>query len=212
MKINKIGHCCLVIEIEGKKIMTDPGGYTTGQTDISGLDYILITHEHGDHIHIESLKKVLENNPNTKIITNSAVKKLLDEANIVCGVLEEGELDIGGIKLFAKTCPHADIFDNVTPVQNTGYMIADKLFYPGDAWLELGIPVPVLALPVAGPWSKIRDVLEYAIRINPENAFPVHDGMLIDGRFGPLHTLTEKVLAGKNIKFTALKAGESVEY
>jgi L-ascorbate metabolism protein UlaG (beta-lactamase superfamily) len=28
MKIKKIGHCCLVIETNGKRIMTDPGSFT----------------------------------------------------------------------------------------------------------------------------------------------------------------------------------------
>ena len=31
MKIKKLGHCCLVIEINGRKIMTDPGSWTTDE-------------------------------------------------------------------------------------------------------------------------------------------------------------------------------------
>ncbi len=29
MKIKKIGHCCLIIETKGVRIMTDPGTFTT---------------------------------------------------------------------------------------------------------------------------------------------------------------------------------------
>ena len=29
MKIKKIGHCCLIIETKGIRIMTDPGTFTT---------------------------------------------------------------------------------------------------------------------------------------------------------------------------------------
>jgi L-ascorbate metabolism protein UlaG (beta-lactamase superfamily) len=211
MKIKKIGHCCLVIEVNGVKIMTDPGVFSTGQETEMGINFVLITHEHADHIHVESLKKVLENNPTCKVITNNAVKKLLDEAGIACEILEDGEY--GGpssVAIFAKTCKHADIFDGITPVQNTGYMIANKLFYPGDAWLEPGIPVEILALPVAGPWSKIRDSLEYCIKVNPKIAFPVHDGLIQDFAFGPFHSLPKGILANKNIDFRPLKNGESL--
>src|SRR4051812_27786091 len=57
MKIKKLGHCCLVIETKGIRIMTDPGNYSTLQADEKNIDIILITHEHTDHLHIESLKK-----------------------------------------------------------------------------------------------------------------------------------------------------------
>ena len=41
MKIKKLGHCCLVIETNGKKIMTDPGSYTVGeQTKEKNIDVI----------------------------------------------------------------------------------------------------------------------------------------------------------------------------
>ena len=210
MKVKKIGHCCLVVETNGLRIMTDPGSFSTEQTEERNIDIVLITHEHGDHIHIESLKKVLGNNPSCKIITNSAVKKLLDAENISCQILEENELDIG-VKIFAKTCPHADIYDGVTPVQNTGYMIDNKLFYPGDAWLLVDRPVEILALPVAGPWSKIRDAVDYGLRVNPKYAFPVHDGIIKDSALNIFSWLPEKVLNEKGIKFKPLKAGESFE-
>ncbi len=200
----------MVIETGGLKIMTDPGSFSVGQENETGVNYILITHEHADHVHVESLKKVLANNVDVKIITNNAVKKLLDAENISCEVLEEDEIDIG-VKIYAKTCPHADIFDGVTPVQNTGYMIDNKLFYPGDAWLEINKPVEILALPVAGPWSKIRDAIEYGLRINPKYAFPVHDGMIKETMYGSFHALPTKVFAEKGIDFKILKAGESFE-
>ena len=49
MNITKLGHCCLVLEIDGVRILTDPGNYTTAQDTMTGIDIVLITHEHGDH-------------------------------------------------------------------------------------------------------------------------------------------------------------------
>lgn len=59
---------------EGRlRILTDPGSYTTTQNDVKNIDIILITHEHPDYFHLDSLKTVLINNPNATIITNKGV-------------------------------------------------------------------------------------------------------------------------------------------
>src|SRR3989344_1961886 len=135
MKIKKLGHCCLVVEVNGKRIMTDPGSYTVKeQAQEKNVDLILITHEHGDHLHIESLQEIIKNNPNVKIITNAGVGKLLDEAGLKYEVLKNKTAkDILGVELEAHDCKHEEIFKEIGQVQNTGYFIGRKLFYPGDA-------------------------------------------------------------------------------
>lgn len=55
MKITKLGHCCLVIEEAGQKILTDPGTFTTSQNDMTDINILLITHEHADHYHLDSV-------------------------------------------------------------------------------------------------------------------------------------------------------------
>lgn len=42
MKIKKLGHCCLVVEIEGKKIMIDPGSYTIKEQSIEYLSWFCL--------------------------------------------------------------------------------------------------------------------------------------------------------------------------
>jgi len=100
MKITKLGHCCLVIETKGFKILTDPGAYTELQNNIRGIDIVLITHEHPDHFHLDSLHKVLKNNPQAKIITNSAVGKYLKKERLNFLLVEHGDsLDIKDLNL-----------------------------------------------------------------------------------------------------------------
>ena len=101
MKIKKLGHCCLIIEENGKRIMTDPGSYTIEeQKKEKNIDLIIISHEHGDHLHIESLQEVIKNNPNVKIITNAGVGKLLDEVGIGYEILEDKKLtEVAGVEL-----------------------------------------------------------------------------------------------------------------
>ncbi|MBY9021963.1 MAG: MBL fold metallo-hydrolase, partial [Candidatus Lokiarchaeota archaeon] len=72
---------------------------------MKNIDLVIITHEHGDHIHIESLKEVVKNNPNAKIITNAGVGKLLDEVGIKYEVLENKiATEVLGVELEAHNC------------------------------------------------------------------------------------------------------------
>jgi L-ascorbate metabolism protein UlaG (beta-lactamase superfamily) len=212
MHITKIGHCCLVVEHKGKTIMTDPGSYSIGQDMVTGIDLILITHEHPDHLHIDSLKKVLINNPNAEIITNSSVGKILDEQNIEYTVLEDGQNLVWQEILFeGYGTKHEEIYGELGQVLNTGYFIDNKLFYPGDAFTNPNKPVDILAAPISAPWGTFKQCLNYIKEIAPRIAFPVHDGMLINGRTGPIYRLPPIILENTNIKFVELKEGKSLE-
>lgn len=180
MKIKKLGHCCMVLEINGKRIMTDPSNSDYGGDSISetGLSAILITHEHGDHLHIETLKEVLKNNPEAIVISNTSVGKLLTEAGIAFTKVEDGEdymlYDIL-IKGFGDK--HAQIYEDYGQVQNTGYMI-NEFCYPGDSFNMPPSKVDILALPVLGPWMKMKDAIDYAKELKPRIVFPIHDATL----------------------------------
>lgn len=211
MKITKLGHCCMVIEQADLRILTDPGGWTTAQNDVRNIDIVLITHEHPDHLHVESVKTVLVNNPSAKIYTNSGVGKILKENGIPFELLENWKSATEkGVLIEAFGEEHAYIYKTIPSVINTGYFIANKLFYPGDAFTNPGRPVEILALPVAGPWMHIADALNYAIAIKPKNAFPVHDGML--KITGPFHRIPENTLKPLGINFFVPEEGKEYEF
>jgi L-ascorbate metabolism protein UlaG (beta-lactamase superfamily) len=213
MKIKKLGHCCFVIETKGKKIMIDPGSYTINeQVKEKDVDLILITHEHPDHFHIESLKKILENNPKAVIFTNDGVGKLLMEAEIKYEVLQDKiPKDFSGVEVEAHDCKHEEIFQDFGQVLNTGYFIDKRLFYPGDSFYNLGKRVEILALPVAGSWTKIKDAITYALQIKPKICFPAHDGML--SSFGSSHKVPELFLTSiANISFKNFKENNEEEF
>ena len=213
MIIKKLGHCCLLIKTETTTILTDPGAYSTSQNEAVGVDIVLITHEHADHLHTESLVTVLKNNPNAKVVSNTSVAKILEKEQIPVQIIEDGqEAMVCDCHLAGHGTEHADIFDTVTPAQNTGYFIDSKLFYPGDALTNPNKQVDILALPVAGPWLTIRNAIEYAIALKPRVAFPVHDGMLTSGREGPVHVLPRKVLLEHGIEFVVMKEGDEREF
>ena len=213
MDITKFGHCCLLIETKGLRILTDPGSYSTLQNErADNIDVILITHEHGDHYHVESLKTVLAKSPHARVITNRGVGVFLDKEKILFEILEHGSFaEIrgvkGGVKIEAFGEKHALIYPGWKEVINTGYFIADRLFYPGDAFYNPGKPVDILALPVSGLWMKISEAIDYAKEIKPRAAFPVHDGMLKFG--GANHMVPEKILKEAGIEFVVIAEGET---
>ena len=179
-----------------------PGSWTIdGQELEKDIDLIVITHEHPDHMHISSLKKVLINNPNAIIITNAGVGKILDDVGIKYKVLKDKiETEISNVILEAHDCKHEEIYEEIGQVQNIGFFIGKRLFYPGDSFYNPQKPVEILALPVAGPWTRIKDAIKYALEINPKVCFPVHDGM-IDPSFGTAHRVPALVLPKFGIEF-----------
>ncbi|MBI1975373.1 MAG: MBL fold metallo-hydrolase [Parcubacteria group bacterium] len=211
MNITKLGHCCLVIEDKGVRIMTDPGAWSTLQNEEKSIDYIFITHEHQDHFHLESLKKVLANNPKAKVVTNKSVGKLLNAEYIPYQLLEHGDAkEFEGVRVEGHGEKHAVIYKEFGQVQNTGYFFANRFFYPGDAFFDPKKPVEILALPVAGPWMKISDAIDYAKLLKPKVAFPVHDGML--KILGPFHNMPQKILSESGTRFEPMTAGDSRDF
>lgn len=213
MQIKKIGHCCLLIKTNNITILTDPGNFSTDQNSITNIDLVLITHEHADHLHIDSLKEIIANNPNVQIITNSGVGKKLDEINIPHTIIEgTNNIEILNTIIEAYDSKHEEIFEELGQVQNTAYFIDNKLFYPGDSYANPHKEIDVLSLPVAGPWCKIPDVIRYALEIKPKKAFPVHDGMLKEDRIGSAHKIPEKVLTENGIEFITMNPGDEKEF
>ena len=220
MKITKIGHCALVLEEDGVKLLTDPGSFTVeAQEQVTGLDGIVITHEHQDHYHIDSVKKLLKTNPGVKIVTNSAVAALLEKEGIAAEIVgdgQSGEISAKGgsasggkgIKIEGFGKDHALVYPpNMGLVENTGYFVADKFYFPGDNFHVPGKAVDVLALPVAGPWMKISESVDFAKTINARVAFGVHDGMIVPS-FRPFVGMLLKMFC-PGTEYVALADGES---
>jgi L-ascorbate metabolism protein UlaG (beta-lactamase superfamily) len=211
MKITKLGHCCLVIDIRGVRFLTDPGSYTTAQNEVRNIHYIVVSHEHSDHLHVESLKMVLKNNPEARVISNGSVGKILKNECIEFLKVAHGEkIEVGGVVVAGHGLKHANIFRDYEQVENTGYIFDGKLFYPGDAFYKPDVPVDILAFPVSGPWCNIQDAMDYALSIKPRIAFGVHDGNLKNPG-GIVQRLPNQFFPLIGIKFVVLELGKETE-
>lgn len=210
MKILKIGHSCLIVEDAGSKILIDPGTVTTAQNEVKNLDAILITHVHADHFDPDSIKTILKNNPNAKIIANIRTGKDLDKAGIDYEILKNSAtMILGSIVVEAFDSDHAPIYPGVEVVLNTGFYINKRLFHAGDSLAIPPRPVEILAMPVGAPWASLAQHIDYAKAVKPKLAFPVHDGM--HKIFGPIHSWPEKFLGEEGIKFVPLIANKDLD-
>jgi L-ascorbate metabolism protein UlaG (beta-lactamase superfamily) len=213
MKITKRAHSCLLVEEKGVRILADPGGtYFTLPDDLSDIDIILITHVHSDHYDQEALNKVLRKSPAAKIFTNNGVGASLSKANTRYSLLEGGgSVREKNVRIEAFGDEHALLLPGVPVVANTGYLIADRLFLPGDAFTAPSKPVEILALAVAAPWLKLSEAVGYAEAVKPKICFPVHEAILKDAMVNIVTTAPQKSIQAFGAEFVNIAPGKTLE-
>ena len=212
MKVTKIGHACFIVEEKGLTALIDPGNYSA-VPDQTGIDVILITHEHDDHCFLPALQEVLAKNPQAEIITHEAVGKKLDGAGIKWTPIQDGEsIDRKGVKIASYGTKHAIIHRELPQFANTGFMIAERLFYPGDALYKPPVPVEILALPTAAPWMRIEEAIDYCRNVKPKIAFPMHDGIMKPEARGFAKILAPKFFEPLGIEFRNAMEGDVLEF
>jgi L-ascorbate metabolism protein UlaG (beta-lactamase superfamily) len=179
MQITKFGHSCILLDDGQTKILFDPGVFS----DIPDIkpNAIIITHTHQDHLDIGKLQKLLQSNE-PRIITNTEVRAELEKNDIAAAeVLEDGQsLEVGSVKISAHGNDHAIIHPDLPKSQNTGYLINESIYHPGDALHVPSKPVEILLLPLVAPWSKISETFDYITSVKARVNFPIHDAFLVD--------------------------------
>ena len=215
MHIKKLSHCCLLIDIPQKgtkpvRIILDPGSYSIEQHDkIAHADLVLITHEHQDHFHLESLKALVKRSKDIAVITNDSVGEILAKEGIEHRVMKHGNaIDVKGVHIEAYGKDHSIIHKSLPTASNVGFFIENRFFFPGDAFTDPQKPVDVLALPAEGPWLKLGEAIDYALALKPRMAFPVHDF----GASSFLNILADRgIFASSGIEYVKLEDGGELE-
>ncbi|MDH6577931.1 MBL fold metallo-hydrolase [Kitasatospora sp. MAP5-34] len=188
MRITKFGHACVRVEQDGTTVVIDPGMFTDAEA-LTGADAVLITHEHMDHFVEDRLRAAAEARPDLRIWTNGAVAGQLDGLGARVTVVGEGDaFDINGLGVSVHGEWHAVIHPDIPRVGNIGFLLDGKLFHPGDALTLPPHPVETLLLPIAAPWSKVSELIDYVREVKPRRAVAVHEavlselGQLVHGR------------------------------
>ena len=100
MKITKYPHSCFIFEDKGSKIMIDPGSFFAQKyraEDFLDVKAVFITHQHPDHMDVNSLKVFASKN--IPIYGNTDVVKVLGEAGIKVIEVNDKAINISSFEI-----------------------------------------------------------------------------------------------------------------
>lgn len=185
MRITHLGHACLIVETGGQRLLIDPGEFSPRVSDVTGIDVILVTHQHPDHLDLQRLPALLEANPQARLYAEPQAAAVLQEAGIGAEHTVSGEtLVFGSAQVTPVGEQHALINEALPRIGNLGVVLRSKgepsLFHPGDAYDAEPGQIDILALPLNAPWTASRDTVAFARRISPRVCIPIHDALLSD--------------------------------
>lgn len=183
MRLTHFGHACLLVEIADWRILIDPGNYSDGFQDLSGLDAVIVTHQHADHIDPDRFDALVAGNRTARLFSDPETAEILADDGLDVEVLVPGrDVTVGEVTLSGRGERHAFNHSQVPVVANIGVRLAAEgeptLFHPGDAYDAEPGHVDVLAVPLNAPWTAVRDTIDFVRRIAPESIVPIHDALL----------------------------------
>lgn len=183
MQITHLGHACLLLEYPAVRLLIDPGNFSR-YDEVTGLDAVLITHQHADHVEVDKFDVLLAANPGAAVYADPDTVTLLAEAGIDATPTRDAEaFSIGAVTVTPAGVQHAVIHEYVPRIANVGLLFAAEgepsVFHPGDALdAEPAAHVDVLAVPLSAPWAAIGETVAFVRRIAPGGVVPIHDALL----------------------------------
>lgn len=187
MMLTKYGHACIRLEKSGRRLVIDPGTFTDVPAALEGAEHILVTHEHADHLDEAPVLEYLAAHPQVTVrapaapaarLAAAAKNAGLDGARIIPTGPEES-FETAGFAVRTVGGQHAVIHPQIPVVANTGYVIDDLVYHPGDSYMVPPGPAPdTVLVPLSAPWSKLAEMLDFITAVRARQVIPVHDGLL----------------------------------
>jgi L-ascorbate metabolism protein UlaG (beta-lactamase superfamily) len=177
VQITHFGHSCLLLDTGAARLLLDPGSFSAGFESVRGLDAVLVTHQHFDHLDADRIRPLLDANPGARLIVDAGTAEQLGD--IPHEVVAPGEVvEIAGARVDVLGGRHAVIHPDIPVVPNNAYLIDGTHLHPGDSYTPAPDPVDVLFLPTGAPWLKVSEAVDYLRAVAPRTAVPIHEAVL----------------------------------
>jgi L-ascorbate metabolism protein UlaG (beta-lactamase superfamily) len=208
VQITHLGHSCVLVEAGSTRLLLDPGGFTPGWETTEGLDAVLVSHEHADHLDRDRLPALLARNPGARLVTEPGVAgQLTGSVDREPEGLEAGSsTTIAGLRVTATGGRHAVIHADIPRVGNVGYLVAETsgtgptLYHPGDMLEAVPEGVDVLAVPIVAPWEAIKETVDFVRAVGAPVAFPIHDAVLTPAGRGFYQNVLRRLTKGTELR------------
>ena len=205
MNITKLEHSGIIIEKDGKRIVFDPVEFTNRLPRIENVVAVVITHKHSDHLQPEVLARIINDNPEAKVFTTSDAAPLIGGA-IAVKAGDVHELDGFKLEFFGKD--HAAIIPGQIPCENIGVVVDDAIVNPGDSFDLPDAQVNLLLVPVAAPWLKTHESMDFVEKVKPKVVTPIHDALFSELGKAINSNWIKKVCGNVGAEYKELEPGE----
>ena len=188
VKISRFGHAAVLVETAGTRLLIDPGVFSPPEAfALEGLDGIVVTHQHPDHLDAARIGGLLEHNPDAMLLCDPETADVIEHGSWTSHGHDD-EATVGSLTVRGVGTRHAEILHQLPRVTNTGVLVSaagePTLFHPGDSYEHVPDGVTVLALPLTAPWARIADTVSFAEQVSPATLFPIHDGAITEQAYG----------------------------
>lgn len=225
MKIKFLGQNCFLFTYKGKNILSDPFyNYQIEKSkfDITAqkIDYVLITHAHGDHI--ADVKEVLQYYPDASVIGQPEICGYFGHANSL-DINFGGSAKIDDLKISMVPASHTSSFpDGTYGGEPCGYIFrfpGKNIYFAGDTGVMADMEmfpklfgnIDLAILPVGSHYTMSARKASFAAEelLKTKRVIGCHFDT-----FPPIeidHEAAHQLFSDRNIEFSLPKLGEDFE-
>jgi L-ascorbate metabolism protein UlaG (beta-lactamase superfamily) len=166
--LTKFTHSCVRLEQDGRALVIDPGVWSEPRA-LAGVDAVLVTHEHFDHI--DELRLAGLGVP-VYAPEGAAIRRVP-----FVPVRPGGRFTLAGFEVTVHGGRHAGVVPGQATCPNVGYQV-NGLYHPGDSLDGPSEKIDTLLVPMQASWLKVSEAIAFVQSVAPRRTFGIHDGQI----------------------------------